>query len=100
MKYQILNDVKTRKYIAKTHQYKMYFLLLAKNQILNKKVRQASFLKFLNNFEKKNKSITKIKNRCLITGKPRAVFRRFKITRNIFKLFAGTGLLPGIYKQK
>lgn len=40
----------------------------------------------------------RIKNRCLITGRARAVYRKFGISRLKFREMALWGLLPGVRK--
>jgi len=43
-------------------------------------------------------SITKIKNRCLLTNRARAVYRKFKMSRIFFKEYALRGELMGVKK--
>lgn len=45
-----------------------------------------------------NSSITRIKNRCIITGRAGRVFKRFKLTRHVFKQLASKKFLPGLVK--
>lgn len=45
-----------------------------------------------------NSSITRMRNRCALTGKPRAFMRMFKLSRMAFRKFALLGLLPGVKK--
>lgn len=47
---------------------------------------------------KKKQPITSIKNRCVLTGRSRAVFRLFRLSRMSFKYLALHGFLPGITK--
>lgn len=44
----------------------------------------------------RNSSKTRIRNRCIITGRPRAVLRKFRISRIVFREFAW--LLAGVKK--
>lgn len=46
----------------------------------------------------KNSSPNRIRNRCQITGRSRAVYRRFGISRITFREYAHKGLLPGVKK--
>jgi len=41
---------------------------------------------------------TKISNRCIWTGRSRSVYRKYKISRIMFKQFSSTGNLPGFAK--
>lgn len=45
-----------------------------------------------------NSSITRMRNRCTLTGKPRAFMRMFNLSRMAFRKFALLGLLPGVKK--
>ncbi|MGX7576679.1 30S ribosomal protein S14 [Candidatus Vidania fulgoroideorum] len=46
----------------------------------------------------KNSSITRIKRRCLITGRPKGVFRKFGICRCVLREKVLKGEIPGVYK--
>jgi len=37
-------------------------------------------------------------NRCLLCGRPRAVYRKFKICRICFRTLANEGKIPGVRK--
>ena len=39
-----------------------------------------------------------LKSRCELTGRTRAVYRKFKLTRHKFRELAHKGLLPGVSK--
>lgn len=43
-------------------------------------------------------SPTRIRNRCVVTGRARSVYKHFKISRLIFRKLAVQGFLPGIKK--
>ncbi len=40
----------------------------------------------------------RIRNRCELTGRPRGVYRDFKLSRNKFRELANNGLIPGVTK--
>ena len=44
-------------------------------------------------------SPTRLTNRCVITGRRRAFFRRFKLSRISFRELASAGMLPGVTKS-
>lgn len=44
------------------------------------------------------RAIIKIRNRCRITGRSRAVYRKFGVCRIIFRDLASSGLIPGVRK--
>ncbi|MDR2068110.1 MAG: 30S ribosomal protein S14 [Holosporaceae bacterium] len=43
-------------------------------------------------------SATRIRNRCMITGRARGVYRKFNISRIMLREMAAEGLIPGVYK--
>ena len=46
----------------------------------------------------KSSSAIRIRNRCFITGRPRGVIRRFKLSRLCFREMALNGEIPGVTK--
>ncbi|MCS6822483.1 MAG: 30S ribosomal protein S14 [Microscillaceae bacterium] len=46
----------------------------------------------------RNASPVRLRNRCKLTGRPRGYMRRFGICRNMFRLMASEGKIPGITK--
>jgi small subunit ribosomal protein S14 len=46
----------------------------------------------------RNASPVRVRNRCALTGRPRAVYRKFGLCRNAFRLHALRGDLPGVTK--
>ena len=47
----------------------------------------------------RNSSPTRVRNRCEITGRPRAVYRKFKLSRLALRELASSGALPGVVKS-
>jgi small subunit ribosomal protein S14 len=47
----------------------------------------------------RNSSKTRIRNRCEITGRPRSVYRKFKLSRIALRELASTGQIPGVVKS-
>lgn len=46
----------------------------------------------------RNGHANRVRNRCELTGRSRAVFRDFKLCRNKFRELALQGLIPGVTK--
>jgi small subunit ribosomal protein S14 len=46
----------------------------------------------------RNASPVRIRNRCEITGRPRAFYRKFKLSRIALRDLASTGQIPGVVK--
>jgi small subunit ribosomal protein S14 len=47
----------------------------------------------------RNANPTRVRNRCELTGRPRAVYRRFKLSRIALRDLASVGLIPGVTKS-
>ena len=45
-----------------------------------------------------NSSPIRARNRCMLTGRPRGYYRKFKVSRLCFRELALEGLVPGIVK--
>jgi len=46
----------------------------------------------------RNSSPVRLRTRCQLTGRPRAVYRKFMLSRIAFRELALTGQLPGVHK--
>lgn len=47
----------------------------------------------------RNSATTRIRNRCEITGRPRAYYRKLKMSRVALRELGNTGLVPGLVKS-
>ncbi len=47
----------------------------------------------------RNSSPVRLRNRCCVTGRPRAYLRKYRISRITFRELASTGKIPGITKS-
>ena len=47
----------------------------------------------------RNASPTRLRNRCMVNGRPRGYMREFGVSRVVFRKLAGEGLIPGIKKS-
>ena len=46
----------------------------------------------------RNSSPTRLRNRCKLTGRPRGVFRKLGLGRNMLRVIAMRGEIPGVVK--
>ena len=69
----------------------------AKNLKLSPEDRFAARLKLAE--VPRNSSPTRVRNRCELTGRPRAVYRKFKLSRLALRQLASLGALPGVVKS-
>ncbi len=47
----------------------------------------------------RNGSATRIRNRCEVTGRPRAFYRKLKVSRIALRDLGNKGLIPGLVKS-
>jgi small subunit ribosomal protein S14 len=47
----------------------------------------------------RDSSVTRLRNRCQITGRARGYLRKFRLSRLTFREYASNGLIPGITKS-
>jgi small subunit ribosomal protein S14 len=47
----------------------------------------------------RNSSRTRVRNRCALTGRPRAFYRKFKLSRIALRELASVGQIPGMVKS-
>lgn len=47
----------------------------------------------------RNSSRTRLRNRCELTGRPRAFYRKLKLSRIMLRELASMGLIPGMVKS-
>ena len=47
----------------------------------------------------RNSSATRIRNRCAMTGRPRAFYRKHKLSRIALRDLGSKGLIPGLLKS-
>ena len=75
--------------------------LSLKKKIKNKKTSPEERIDAINKLSKlpKNSSPCRLRNRCIVTGRPRGNYRKFKLSRIAFRELANNGMLPGITKS-
>ena len=47
----------------------------------------------------RNSSPTRVRNRCELTGRPRGVYRKFRLSRIALRELASVGQIPGMVKS-
>ena len=95
MRYRVLKSLK----------YIINFNNNVKNNFFNKIIIKNDYFYF--NIYKYNKiknsisssSICKIRNRCIINGKSRSVYKKYRLSRHSFKEYSLNGCLNGITKK-
>jgi small subunit ribosomal protein S14 len=70
---------------------------IARNKSLPMEDRFAAALKLAE--LPRNSSPTRVRNRCAITGRPRAYYRKLKMSRIALRELGAKGLVPGLVKS-
>ncbi len=73
-------------------------LLVAKYAELRKELKENGDYEALQRIPK-NASPVRLRNRCTMTGRPRGYYRKFGISRLVFREMALKGEIPGIKKS-
>lgn len=97
MKKQIKKNINQR-YLFQNYEIKRLALkAISQNLKIERKIRWKLQLKFLN--LPLNSSLTRIKNRCILTGRARSIYRFAKLSRIQLRKWASFGFLTGISKN-
>jgi ribosomal protein S14 len=86
MKYHILKDRRHRIIFFYYERRRKVLLSLIHNLMLASKVRLAAYRTLI--IMPRQSSITQRRNRCTLTGRSRAIYRRFGLSRLIFRKLA------------
>ena len=97
MKYLLLKD-KRRRILTASYEFKRNWLKsLYQNQNLSLKFKE--FIYFVISYQlPKDTSPIRFKNRCVLTNRPRAIYRKFGISRLMFRKYIWQGKLIGFRK--
>ena len=96
MKSLLLKDYKRRYLYSKYEKKKIILKYIQNNLNLSKDIRIKAYNKI--NTLPVNSSITRVKNRCVLTNRSRSIYRKFKLSRLMFRKLASEGLIPGVSK--
>ncbi|MCH8183581.1 MAG: 30S ribosomal protein S14 [Proteobacteria bacterium] len=86
-----------RKLVARYAARRARLKAAAKDESLPQEERFAARLKLAE--MPRNSSATRVRNRCLLTGRPRGNYRKFKISRIALRELASAGQIPGMVKS-
>jgi small subunit ribosomal protein S14 len=93
-----INKNERRKKLVKKYAGKYAALkAAAKDQSLDESERLMARLKMAQ--LPRNANPTRVRNRCEITGRPRAYYRKFRIARVMLRDLALRGMIPGVVKS-
>ena len=99
MRHVIVGQDRKRRYIFKRNELKKrFYKVIQQNLEVNRKIRLHYTEKLSLSF-KKDSVISKIRNRCIITGRGRSIYRDFRISRMQLRSLASFGYLMGVTKS-
>jgi small subunit ribosomal protein S14 len=93
----IERDRKRRRMVEKFAQKRAALKAVARDKSLPVEERFKATLKLAE--LPRNSSPTRIRNRCQLTGRPRAYYRKLKISRIMLREFGSNGEIPGLVKS-
>lgn len=96
MKKRIFKDKRRRELSARNELKVRHFKSVVHAQNLPYGIREKAFLEM--SMLQKDSFASRIKNRCILSGRAKAVYKMFKMSRLLFRMFSSNGLLPGVRK--
>jgi len=90
-------DLKRRRLVGKYADKRAELKAISKNEELPQEERFAARLKLAS--LPRNSSKTRVRNRCELTGRPRGVYRKLKLSRIGLRDMASNGQIPGMVKS-
>lgn len=93
----IERDNRRRKLVAQYAAKRAELKAIANDDMLTNEERFRARLKLAK--LPRSSSKTRVRNRCLISGRPRATYRKFKVSRIALRDMASLGLIPGMVKS-
>ena len=89
-------DQSRRNLVKKYELKRLIYKSLFSNQTLPVPIRKKA--EFALQSLPRNSSKIRVQNRCIRTGRAKAVYRKFRLSRICFRELAAFGALPGVYK--
>ena len=96
-KSSVEKNEKRRKLAKKFAAKRARLKAITKNQVLSMEERFAAQLKLA--VLPRNSAPNRIRNRCELTGRPRAYYRKVKMSRMALRELGNKGLIPGLVKS-
>lgn len=94
MKYALLKDKKRRILYAFFEKRRLFLRALLENKSLPKSFRVLVYKELI--LLPRDSSITRFRSRCVLTNRPRAVYRKFGVSRLMFRKYVWQGKLIGV----
>lgn len=97
MSNQNIRDHARRLIMAKYEIKRIQYKAIWQDRNLANSIRYNSFFQLSK--INRNSSLTRIRNRCVITGRARSVYNKMRISRIVFREFAAKGAIMGVNKS-
>jgi small subunit ribosomal protein S14 len=94
---KIIKNEQRKKIVERYVEIRKTLKKTIKNLTLSREERQAAQNKLSS--LPRDSSATRVRNRCLVTGRPRGYLRKFGLSRVTFREMALNGEIPGITKS-
>jgi small subunit ribosomal protein S14 len=98
MSNQTIRDLKRRKQFAKFEMKRLHLKALTCDRRSLSSDLRYEYSMLLSKLPR-NSSKTRIRNRCILTGRSRSVYRLFRFSRIVFRDLASHGEIPGVQKS-
>ncbi len=92
----INRDIKRRKTVKKFAAYRAELFVVINNANVSDEERHSARMKL--QMLPRNASPVRVRNRCMLTGRPRGVYRKFGLGRSKLRDIAMSGEIPGMTK--
>ncbi|NP_050098.1 ribosomal protein S14 (mitochondrion) [Dictyostelium discoideum] len=89
-------DKERREIYKQAEKMKNMYKMLRRNELLDQETRNYFNMKVTSS--EKNSSISRIKNRCVETGRSRGIISAYRISRLRFREYMKMGLISGVKK--
>jgi ribosomal protein S14 len=97
MSNQINRDYKRRQLVARNELKRLQYKAISQDINLIPRIRlEAAFC--LNKLNR-NSALVRVRNRCVMTGRARSVYSKYKMSRIVFRELASKGSLTGVTKS-
>lgn len=93
----IEKNERRRRMVANAAEKRAKLKAMAKDETLSLEERFQARLKLAE--MPRNSSKTRIRNRCVVTGRPRGFYRKLKMSRVALRELGSQGLIPGMVKS-
>jgi len=97
MKNLIERDKKRRYLFNKFEKKRLELLKIIHNKALPQNIRWQATQKLFS--LPKDSSKTRVRNRCVLTGRGRAIYRQFRLSRIMLRDLGSKGYIPGLRKS-